>query len=100
MSALIKSGYDKLLAAFALGLMAVSGGWAWLHQGAIDLIRNHAVTTELSSAAYTPPVLPRTETQPTACLPGPRSSRTAEAGSTRCSRRRSSTTIRWPDLLR
>ncbi len=66
MSALIKSGYDKLLAAFALGLMAVSGGWAWLHQGAIDLIRNHAVTTELTSAAYTPPVLPRTETQPTA----------------------------------
>ena len=54
MSALIKSGYDKLMAAGAFLLLAASLGWVGAHQSVIAALRSQAVAAELTGVAYTP----------------------------------------------
>ena len=64
MSALIKSGYDKLLAAGAFLLLAASLGWVGAHQSVIAALRSQAVAAELTGVAYTPSASRRLETNP------------------------------------
>lgn len=52
MSELIKTNYDKLLVGLGAALLAVSGGWMWVHQVDITRLRHQPVTAELAGAAY------------------------------------------------
>ncbi len=52
MSELIKSNYDKLLVGLGAALLAVSGGWMWLHQGDVTRLRLQPVTADLADAVY------------------------------------------------
>ncbi|MBI2814417.1 MAG: hypothetical protein HYX71_09045 [Opitutae bacterium] len=52
MSELIKSCYDKLLAAFGAALVAAGGGWMWSHQADLARLRHQPVAAELSGAPY------------------------------------------------
>ena len=62
MSALLKSGYDKLLFALGAALLALSGAWLWLHRAELTRLRAEPVATELAAAAYAVSSLPLTET--------------------------------------
>ena len=52
MSELIKSSYDKLLAAFGVALLAAGGGWMWSHQTDLARLRHQPVAADLSGAPY------------------------------------------------
>ena len=71
---LIKSSYDKLLAALGATLLAVSGGWIWLHQVDLARLRHQPVAAELVGAVYTVSGLMMPETKITAwAKPAPQS---------------------------
>lgn len=63
MSELIKSSYDKMLVALGAALLAVSGGWVWLHQADIARLRHQPVAAGLPDAAYAASGLPMPETK-------------------------------------